>query len=47
MRKSLGLYVVVDAEICHGQQTFDGTRIFDTGIRPLMRHGADEVRVDW
>lgn len=28
MKEPLGRYVVVDLEICHGQPTFRGTRIF-------------------
>ena len=27
MRKTLGRYLVVDSQICHGQPTFRGTRI--------------------
>lgn len=41
MRKSLGRYVVVDAEICHGQPTFDGTRIFVSDVLSDVARGMD------
>ena len=41
MRKSLGRYVVVDAEICHGQPTFEGTRIFVSDVLSDVARGMD------
>lgn len=41
MRKSLGRYVVVDAEICHGQPTFEGTRIFVSDVLSDVARGTD------
>ena len=31
-RKKLGKYIVTDPEICHGQPTFKGTRIFVSDV---------------
>lgn len=41
MKKSLGHYVVVDTEICHGQPTFDGTRIFVSDVLSDVARGMD------
>ncbi|HEX7447994.1 MAG TPA: DUF433 domain-containing protein [Pirellulales bacterium] len=41
MKKSLGRYVIVDAEICHGQPTFDGTRIFVSDVLADVARGMD------
>ena len=41
MRKSLGHFVVVDAEICHGQPVFDGTRIFVSDVLGDVSRGLE------
>jgi uncharacterized protein (DUF433 family) len=38
MKKKLGRYVVVDSQICHGQPTFRGTRIF---VRDVLEQVAE------
>ena len=38
MRKVLGRYIVMDTEICHGELTFRGTRIF---VRDVLDQLAD------
>ena len=32
MKNWLGRYIVVDADICHGQPTFDGTRVLVSDV---------------
>jgi uncharacterized protein (DUF433 family) len=41
MNSSLGRYVVADPEICHGQLTFRGTRIFVADILEEVAQGMD------
>jgi uncharacterized protein (DUF433 family) len=38
MRKVLGRYIVMDTEICHGELTFRGTRIF---VKDVLDQIAD------
>ena len=38
MRKVLGRYIVIDTEICHGELTFRGTRIF---VKDILDQVAD------
>lgn len=39
MRKRLGRYIVADSEICHGQPTFRGTRIFVKDVLDQVARG--------
>ena len=41
MRKSLGRYVVVDSDICHGQPTFRGTRVLVKDVIDQVAQGMD------
>lgn len=38
-RKALGQYIVADPEICGGQLTFKGTRIFVKDILAMLANG--------
>lgn len=40
-RQELGQYVVVDPEICHGQLTFKGTRMFVKDVLDYVAKGED------
>ncbi len=44
--KILGRYMVADPEICHGQPTFRGTRIFVADVLDQVANGLDGVRLD-
>ena len=37
--KLLGRYIVADPEICHGQPTFRGTRIFVSDVLEMVAEG--------
>lgn len=39
--KSLGLYIVVNPDICHGEPTFRGTRIFVADVLGQIANGMD------
>ncbi|MBI3248192.1 MAG: DUF433 domain-containing protein [Deltaproteobacteria bacterium] len=40
-RRELGQYIVADPEICHGQLTFNGTRILVSDVLYLLAKGHD------
>lgn len=40
-RQELGQYIVVDPEICHGQLTFKGTRMFVKDVLDYVAKGED------
>ncbi|MBI3949050.1 MAG: DUF433 domain-containing protein [Acidobacteria bacterium] len=40
-RKEYGHYIVSDPEICHGQLTFKGTRIFVKDVLQMVAKGWD------
>ena len=44
-RKELGRYVVTDPEICGGQLTFKGTRIFVKDVLAMLVKGYDWDRI--
>jgi uncharacterized protein (DUF433 family) len=39
--KMLGRYIVVDPDVCHGQPTFRGTRIFVADVLEQVASGLD------
>ena len=49
MKKSLGRFVVVDSQICHGQPTFRGTRIFVSDVLEQVARGMtwDAIIEEW
>jgi uncharacterized protein (DUF433 family) len=44
-RKELGQYIVADPEICGGQLTFKGTRIFVKDVLAMLAKGYDWDRI--
>ncbi|OLC47581.1 MAG: hypothetical protein AUH43_11750 [Acidobacteria bacterium 13_1_40CM_65_14] len=46
-RKELGQYIVVDPEICGGQLTFKGTRIFVKDVLAMLAKGYDWDRISF
>lgn len=44
-RIELGHYIVADPEICHGQLTFKGTRIFVKDVLDMVAEGWDWDRI--
>jgi uncharacterized protein (DUF433 family) len=44
-RKELGQYIVADPEICGGQLTFKGTRIFVKDVLAMLAKGYDWKRI--
>jgi len=46
-RKELGQYIVVDPEICGGQLTFKGTRIFVEDVLAMLAKGYDWDRISF
>ncbi|MGH9852375.1 MAG: DUF433 domain-containing protein [Blastocatellia bacterium] len=48
-RKELGQYIVADPEICGGQLTFKGTRIFVKDVLDMVAQGMawDEITETW
>jgi len=44
-RKEFGQYVVADSEICGGQLTFKGTRIFVQDVLSMLAKGYDWDRI--
>lgn len=40
-RQELGQYIVADPEICHGQLTFKGTRMFVKDVLDYVANGED------
>ena len=44
-RKELGQYIVADPEICGGQLTFKGTRIFVKDVLAMLAKGYDWARI--
>ena len=44
-RKELGRYIVADPEICGGQLTFKGTRIFVKDVLAMLAKGYDWRRI--
>jgi uncharacterized protein (DUF433 family)/predicted aspartyl protease len=48
-RKVLGRYIVMDPEICHGQMTFRGTRIFVKDVLDQVADGMswEEIMRQW
>ena len=49
MRKVLGRYIVMDTEICHGELTFRGTRIFVKDVLDQVAVGRawDSIVESW
>ncbi len=45
--KELGKYIVADPEICHGQLTFKGTRIFVKDVLAMLARGYDWERISY
>ena len=39
MAKSIGRFIVVDPNVCHGQPTFRGTRIFVADVLDQVANG--------
>ena len=39
--KTLGRYIVADPQVCHGQPTFRGTRIFVADVLEQVGRGLD------
>ncbi|MBI3949783.1 MAG: DUF433 domain-containing protein [Acidobacteria bacterium] len=48
-RREFGKYIVADPEICHGQLTFKGTRIFVKHVLEQVAAGMDwdAIVADW
>ena len=46
-RKTLGRYIVVDPEICHGRPTFRGTRIRVLQVLKQVAKGIDWDTIVW
>ena len=46
-RKELGQYIVADPEICHGQLTFKGTRLFVKDVLAMLAKGYDWERISY
>ncbi|MGE0823347.1 MAG: DUF433 domain-containing protein [Candidatus Binatia bacterium] len=46
-RKELGQFIVADPEICHGQLTFKGTRIFVKDVLAMLAKGYDWERISY
>jgi uncharacterized protein (DUF433 family) len=46
-RKELGQYIVADPEICHGQLTFKGTRLFVKDALAMLAKGYDWDRISY
>jgi uncharacterized protein (DUF433 family) len=46
-KKTLGRYIVVDPEICHGQPTFRGTRVRVSQVLKQLAKGMDWDRIIW
>jgi len=44
-RKEFGQYIVADPEICGGQLTFKGTRIFVKDVLAMLAKGYDWDRI--
>ena len=49
MKKSIGRYVIVDSEICHGQPTFRGTRILAKDVLEQVAQGMawESIEKQW
>ena len=49
MRKALGRYIVIESEICHGQMTFKGTRVFVKDVLEQVASGMawDSIVEEW
>src|SRR5438128_2300490 len=49
MRKVLGRYIVMDTEICHGELTFNGTRIFVKDVLDQVAEGMawESIIEEW
>ena len=49
MRKALGRYIVIDSEICHGQPTFKGTRVFVSHVLEQVAEGMawESISKQW
>ena len=48
-RKEIGKYLVIDADICHGQMTFDGTRVPVDAVLTFLGEGysVDQLLRSW
>ena len=48
-RQILGLYIIVDPEICHGKPTFLGTRIMVAQVLKQVAKGMpwDDITAEW
>ena len=46
-RKTLGRYIVIDPEICHGQPTFLGTRIRVSQVLKQVAKGMEWDKIIW
>ena len=44
-RVELGKYIVADPEICHGQLTFKGTRLFVADVLHMLAKGYNWDRI--
>ena len=46
---ALGRWIVADPEVCHGELTFRGTRIFVKDVLEAVARGRDwqSIREDW
>jgi len=49
MKKEIGKYLVIDPEICHGNLTFKGTRIFVSSVIEQVSKGEnlDSIVKEW
>ncbi len=49
MRKTLGRYIVMDTEICHGELTFRGTRIMVKHVLEQLASGLawENIVEEW
>jgi uncharacterized protein (DUF433 family) len=46
-RKELGQFIVADPEICHGQMTFKGTRVFVKDVLAMLAKGYSWERISY
>ena len=44
-RKELGQYIVADSDICHGQPTFEGTRVMVKSVFEMLAKGWSWDRI--
>jgi uncharacterized protein (DUF433 family) len=46
-RLEFGEHIVADPNICHGQLTFKGTRLFVSDVLEMVAEGMDWDRIIW